>query len=448
MRLALLTYFDLGCSFGLDDSALASSADQPVRLPVTSGLMNPLGEGRRLDLCALDPQLLPLWRATAARLLASASGEASDAAGAAPVADTYTDAGRARAWLLDAEFPAIEAVVYGAGVATLRLQVTTSLPPALVDRVAHALEYAGYDALVSNAVLQATLRGVADLAGPGTAAIRALTRRPPPVRVVSEMDGDSGQSSLFTSFTSVQLCVDPADRPDALFRRLLGVRDPSAATAALHILDDARLWFDWSGLVLAPGDRAGAYSGGGAAGLRQLALPLRLVEISLSFLAAIEAMERLSRAELARRIGDHAGDIDSARTVRDSNRLRTFVTALASQCDYLAAAAAEAYQQFFARFERHAGLRGRVAQIRHRIDVLHEVQLEDARADDNERQDRLNWFVLALTVFTVASVVADVYGYLREDQHLLPGWSYRFALLLSVLATVLLAMIWQLRRRR
>lgn len=449
MRMALLSYFDLGFSVGLNDQALRPDAARPVRLPATTGLVNPMGEGRAVNLVQRNPALPERWREAALAILARPeSGSETTAEEAQAVVPMCRH--RAALWLRQARFDALEVVVYAAGVASLRLQLADAVPVDLLPTLGNALEFAGYGKSISDDVLASTLDALHDLDDAAACPVRKLTRRPAPRPVVSEIDPASDESSLFTSFTTVALCVDAGDVADVVHRQLCGDDAAALADPALRmpVFDHGVLWFDWAGCTVALSGNDAESAVDPASRLASMGPIVRLVEIGLVFLAVAEAMDRLTQHELAQQVDGHLRNSSATRSVRESNRLRTFVTAIASQCEYLAVAPAESYQRYFTQFERHAGLRVRLDQVRQRCEVLYSIQVEEVRASESERQDRLNLFVLTLTAITVASVVADVYGYIRGDVHLLPAATTRIAVLVSVLLLVVLTLRLQVRRRR
>ncbi len=433
MRLVLTTYFDLGFSLGLGDGALAAAGLAP-RDQASSGLGNPLGNGHRLDLTHAPDSPLRLWQTLALERLAV------DASRGGTEDDTAAIAQQAHDWLAAHPPAALEVVVYGVGVATLRLEGADGLPPGLLSAIEDAIEYAGYDPRVSDAVLAATRARIGKGERPGREGIEALTRRPEPQRLQPESDDEGEQSNLFTSFTSIALCLSRDDDVEATHSAL--VRGGARETITLP--SGATLLFDWSGITLV----AAPDAGGREQALRGVAVAMRLIETSLAFLAATEGLERLTSCQLEAQVEDQLHGRSAPDGVRATNRLRIFALAVAGQCDYSAVAASADYQAYLAHFERQAAIRQRLEAIKERCAVLHDVQAEETRAAEAERQGRLNRFVMALTVITVASVVADVYGYLGGGPPHPIATEGRALLLLAVLLLVILGLLSQVGRRR
>jgi len=195
MELSLQTYFDLGVSYGLGDSAFEPTQnprDPTVPDILGIGISNPLGLGR---IIALTEATMTLWRQAsvdkvdAPEMELGFEGATAEFPNAPGTFEEYKSS--LKSLIATHPIKTHEITVYAIGICFLRLDLKAEIPLPLANGVRRCFEYAGYSERVSTAILEDARRFARRclrrprkgrwwwLKSPGTN-IAMLSKRPPP----------------------------------------------------------------------------------------------------------------------------------------------------------------------------------------------------------------------------------------------------------------------------
>jgi hypothetical protein len=444
MRAALLSYFDLGASYGLGDAVFPAGerAAPPDILQV--GIRNPLGDGLAVDLRRADPQLVDRWRRAAQAMV----GRKEMELGWTPALEVPEEDFKAALVQLLGEhaITRCELTILAVGTVLLRFELAPGIPIEYLSGALRCFEFAAYTVPVSQGLKDAALARVRAVLGDGDNALAKLSRRPQPA-VETDAAGYS-ELRLMNSFSRLVLCTDEGD--DALLPAILAAVQLAEDGERVDFEYHGTLHFGWASCVVVPRKLHDPDE----TPERQIARMLTCIEIAHVFLGTCEAFQKLFLSEMFDQVGHHVEGTGAVRSARDLNRLRTLALAVVSLTSFTPVAAAEEDQKYFALFERHAGIAQLQRAILDRCDLLYNVQVAEADAEEAQRQKWLNTALLVLTGLTLISVLSDSYNFLREgERHLIPHLVLRLELLISlatliVLATLLLQYLFRPRRRR
>lgn len=438
MRPVLLSYFDLGASYGIGDAVFPEGerAAPPDILQV--GIRNPLGDGLTVDLLRDAPDVVAEWRRVAVALIERREMEL----GWTPAVDASEEhfKARLRTCLEGHPIARCDLTILAIGTVLVRLELASGLSSGELHGVSHCFEFAGYTAAVAERLRNTALARVRQVFGEKDNALARLSRRPDPAGE-TDRTGHT-ELKLLTSFSSLLLCTDEGDEtllPEVLASLALddGERVPFEYHGTLH--------FGWGTCVLVPRNLRDPDETPD----QQIARMVTCIEIAHAFLGTCEAFQKLFVSEIFDQVGHFVAGGRGVRTARDLNRLRTLAMAVVSLTSFAPVAAAEEDQKYFALFERHAGLARLHGEILGRCDLLYNVQDAETQAEESERQSedarqqkRLNGVLLVLTGLTFISVMSDSYNFLREgERHLIPQLLIRLEILTSMAMAIVLLML-------
>ena len=441
MRVALVTCFDVGVSYGLDDEifppALRKAPDEILEV----GITNPLGEGLWCDVRTSHPAVIAAWCQAAREMALRPEMELGwvDANGVPRDAFTAAIASIIR----EEDVARCELTIYAVGTVLLWLEIGPGLHDDILNAVAKCWEYAAYRADIGKLLWETTLRAIPGSVRDHSAALNRLSERPEP-EVQSDRTGYS-ELKLITSFTRVVLCIDAGDDSgESVCNRW---QSSDGQRAMVNFEYHGQLYFGWSTCVICPRDVHNEHDQAPAA--QQIKRMVGCITIAHVFLGTCAAFERLFAAELKRQVGHYVGGRGAVRSARSLNQLRTLARAVISLTDYARVAETEEDQAYFAQFESFAHIANRHAVIKERCDVLYDVQLAEARAEDEDRkqleeqrQNRLNLAISFLTGLTFVAFLVDSFGFVwagsgsRAD-----GLYLRLGSVVLLLLTILLLLV-------
>lgn len=430
MRLALISYFDLGLSYGIGDKDFQQHKLRPPPDPLQVGIRNPLGEGIG---CDLRDGLIEKWRDAAHSMV----NEKEMDLGWVPElgileADFRDELGR-----LIAKHPVAkcELTIFAVGTVLLYLEFKKGIALEYLHGVYKCFEFAAYSEKISAALKEAASQQLKAM-GVKDNPLANITNRSED----DERSGNAGEAlspnlaqdgrgykigKLLTSFTRLILCIDEVDESagsDILVAMQLS--EDHRVDFELH----GKLYFGWATCALVARNLRATVETPDL----QIARMLECIKIAHSFLGTCEAFEKLMWINISGQLGGYIQEKEGILDHRKLNRLRTFALAGTSLTDYNPVAAADEDQKYFALFEEHARLAQRRKSILDRCDVLYSVEAAETQADENEQDKRLNHILAVLTAITLLSVLADSYGFLSGNEEFLPTLG-RIGLLLATI---------------
>jgi len=427
MRLALLSFFDVGESYGLDDRAFREDRLSPGYEIGNVGITNPLGRGITVDAQSEHPELVAKWRSLAVGQVDRPDMELGG------TGEEFTSVLKT---ILEAhDFTAVHITVHAVGVAVLRLEMSPGLPLRFLHGVGACIEFAAYTPDISQRLMDLSrAAAVGALRDPQMNRLPALTRRTPPCEAI-DAHGIS-ESTLLTKagFTTLALLVDPGDeRLEEDVSSHLGIpQDAPMVEYEYH----GTLRYTWASCLLRARSLE-TWQGRQAADADDPRVEvLRMVanaEIAHSFLAACEALAVLFREEMSAQVGGYAVGRRAGRDPEELNRLRSLALAVATVTDVDLITPTEEDRSYFAVFNKEANLGQRQAFLQSACEILYNVQQAEVQGEQAQRDRLLGYILAGLTTFTVVSVAADAYNFVRENEPIVGDRAQRLALLIEFL---------------
>jgi hypothetical protein len=425
MELSLQTYFDLGVSYGLGDSAFAPLQDlqgQTVPDILGIGISNPLGLGRTGQ---LTDATVSLWRQAsvdkvdAPEMELGFEGSTAEFPDAPATFEEYKSS--LKSLIATHAINTHQVTVYAIGVVFLRLDFVVGVPLPLANGLRRCFEFAGYSEGVSRAILQnahelanrclrRTRSGWWWVKTPGTS-IATLSRRPPPE--VETDDKGYRELRLFPGFTCIALCTDAADDVDAIKQRLLP-KSSDGSSPSVDMLEfeyHGVIHFNWGVCFVQPRN----FDKPDEPPERQIRRMLMCIQIAHTFQAAGEAFNNLfvheTRVDAEGFIRGEAAGLDYIQL----NRLRTLALAVIGLTKFKGVTQTEEDQAYFAAYDRYAELDELHSRILDNSEVLATVQKGESELEQERRDDWLNTAVIFLTGFTMLTVLKDIYEFLKSE---------------------------------
>jgi hypothetical protein len=420
MRPALVSYFDLGVSFGLGDLAFRPEA---VTDPGIVGLVNPFGAGLSVDLTRTAPQVVSCWRAAAAAQVTRpglGTGWAGESGITRADFDTVLDR-----YVTRHAIHRCQLTIYGIGTVYLCLELGPGVEEPYVRGLLSCYETAAYSAEISGLLFEVAYAHAVSAARGGRRNLVELSRRSPPL---TQRDADGhAESHLFHSFTTLLLCVDEDDAV-----RVAGLAEAwqLAATDVVDFEYHGRLHFGWAACLLEPLHYpATAPPGYRETPDQQIVRMLRCIQIAHVFLGTCESFVQLFQDEVQQQVGAYVDDSIGGRDQEELNWLRTVALAVVNLTQFNLVAQAAEDRAYFARFAAASGIGIHQDLIREACEILHNVQVSRRQHEETRRQTLLNGVVLLLTTLTLVSVTVDGYDFIRGDRPLIAERSSRALLL-------------------
>ena len=406
MRLALLGYFDVGVSWGVEDAAFRSElvAAQPDIGMV--GLRYPLGQGLVVELPTQDPALIGRWRAAARRQLLRPEMETGWDASLNMPRDEFH---RGLAHHISTHpISRCELTIHAVGTVLAHLEFGTGIPRLFMKGMSQCFEFAAYVPSISLALL-GIARDHATAAVDQDNRLAELSRRPPP-RTETDADGYT-ESTLFTSFTDVITCIDEGD--DRLLAGLLtdsGIDARKAIAFEYH----GNLHYDWAVCVLEPKTLYGWVPTESPAD--QIARMFACIRMAHVFLGTSEIFVKLFLDETQRQVGGYVTGSVSGRSARNLNRLRTLALAVVNLTDFTLVTQSAEDQMYFKAFARDASLDSQRKLITEACEMLYNIQAAEQQEEERRRGNLLNFIVVVLTCLTLVSVSVDAYDFISGQE--------------------------------
>jgi hypothetical protein len=440
MRVGMVTYFDLGYSYGLSDRVFRPERRNGEAAIGLVGIRNPLGQGLTVDLLSHSKNVLPLWRELAARQIDRPEMEL----GWSPDwADLSREDFKQRLRALIAQHPVdvCEIVVHAVGTAFLRIEFATNLELRYIEGVLACFEFAGYRPEVSELLLttaQEELEGSLSIRQEG---FRELTSRP--VNSVQKDQSGYAESNLFTAFTGLIRCIDAND--EALMADVVRTMNLEDTVIEMPFEYHGRLLYEWSTCILVPRGEAGSNPDD------ELARLLECIHIAHVALGACEAFLKLAQAEIETQVEGFVSKRFTGRDTQELNRLRALALAVVNLTNFRRITQSAEDQRYFGKFQEDASLGETQSMLTEAVDVLYQVQEAEVQEHRTSREYLLNAILVLLASLTLVSVTADAYNFIRGEDLLFQPTSIRVRLLLEFilgLTLVVALLIFVLRPSR
>jgi hypothetical protein len=231
------------------------------------------------------------------------------------------------------------------------------------------------------------------------------------------------------------MCTDQGDDIEEIKRRIqplkAGTDEPDSKT--LEFEYNGRIHFNWAACVLEPNSFDGPNPPD-----KQIERMLFCIQIAHTFEGACNAFHNLFFKETIDQVNGYVQGWPAGRSHVELNRLRTLALAVVSLTRFEPVTPADEDQAYFRVFDEHANISKLHGLILSQCDVLFNVQQDEVAEDEAWRQSNLNAVLLFLTGFTLLSVMADSFDFLKEDNRWWPDVYQRLTVLLSILLGIVL----------
>jgi hypothetical protein len=429
----LLSYFDLGVSYGLSDRVFDAAARRGGEIGMV-GLDPPAGHGVRAEVPAA---VVDEWRAEAARQAHR------------DVMETGRTGDRGR---FDAELaelarshpiPRCELIVYAVGTVLVELWLDAGIPEEFEVGLPACFEFAGYRPRIARALHSVAVGRVAEAMDARSMAspLTQLTRRElgSVSRDPSEQDADGApyeEQLLMRSFTTLLVCTEPEDAaalPETLERL---DEDPQPVIPFEY---HGQIRCGWALTAVIAKRVATPDDPGEDAAEDQIKRMVECVRIAQLFYGTCEAFERLFVGEIDEQVDGYLRHTAAGRPPDELNRLRNLALAIVSLTRFANVTETQEDQRYFAWFEGESKLQSKRDFIRDAADMLYNVSDAETQSTRSRREIALNAIVLLLTSATLLSVSADLYDFVRAEEPLIGARVDRLEVVLESL--IVLALI-------
>jgi hypothetical protein len=420
MEYSLQAYFDIGVSFGLGDDVFVKPPSHVNAPDIRKiGIRNPLGLGIQYRVDENNPEIIAEWRRYARSKVDDAEMELGE-----PTNEAAREVFKQKLRKVIEVHPVVicELTIYAIGVAFMRLDFARGIPVDLLQGVGQCFEFAAYLEPVSTALLNAA-KSVSDAAlerrprkwwrRDVNVGIQGLSKRPAPETQTDERGYT--ESRLFTGFTHVAMCVDEGDNVEEIKGLIQPEKEDTKESDSKTLVFEyhGKIHFNWAACVLEPK----SFGDLDEPPKEQIKRMLLCIQIAHTFQGACDAFEKLFFHETIHQADRYIkGKRGEVRDHVDLNRLRTLALAVVSLTNFAPVAVAEEDQAYFRAYNENAKLGDMHDLILKRCEILLNVQQAEAEGEVARRELFLNKVVLMLTGFTLLSVLADTYGFLRGEE--------------------------------
>jgi hypothetical protein len=453
MQLAMISYFDVGESYGLGDGVFDKKRLSPGYDIGDVGIANPLGRGVLVDLQRGHPGLVQDWRAAAVEQIARREMETGFDPGLGLSRAEFDK--RLEAVISEHPLTRCDLTIYAVGITLVCLAFGSNVPVEFMRGLGRCFEYAAYTPRIARPLFELARSearaAVTELARNG---LVALTRREEP-RETTDATGYTESSLLTgTGFTSVVLGVDVGDQEQV--SRVMRLMDMDEQAPTVDFEFHGTLRFGWATCLLQARnlDRWRGVAGDMDETPQQAIGRMQAcIEIAHTFLGTCEAFHQLFRAEMDAQIRRFASAEASGRTPQALNRLRTLALAVVSVTNFDLVTPTQEDRTYFRLFDEEAKIGQRQQFIQEACQILYNVQEAEVQGEQAKRDRILGYILGGLTSLTVISVSVDAYNFIREDQPFIQERLQRiqllleFLLLLGVVALLVFFMTRRTQRR-
>jgi hypothetical protein len=431
----LLSYFDLGVTYGLSDRVFREAERRSAEIGMV-GLEPPIGHGIR---ASVPVGLLDDWRDEAARQ----AGRDVMETGRVGDRDDF-DADLAR---LARSHPIrrCELTIYLVGTVLVELWFEAGVPDRFLTGLPACFEFAAYRPHIARALHAVAVARLAQALDARTMAspLTALTRRELATVSIdpSELDAEGApyeEQLLLPSFTTLVVGTEPDDA--AALEPALKRFEPDAQARPVLVFEyHGQIHCGWAVTGLLARRVATPDDPGDDAPEDQIKRMLECVRIAHVFYATCEAFERLFLGEIDVQVDGYLRRTAAGRPPDELNRLRNLALAIVSLTRFASVTESQEDQRYFAWFEGESKIQSKRAFIRDAADMLYNVSEAETQSTRSRREIALNSILLLLTSMTLLSVSADLYDFVGDQEPLIGARVDRVEVVLESL--ILLALI-------
>jgi hypothetical protein len=435
MYTVLLSYFDLGVSFGLGDRVFPEKAVRGAEIGMV-GLDPPVGHGVR---AVVPHTVVEEWRAEAARQARR------DVMETGRTGDRETFDAEMAELARSHPIRRCELIVYAVGTVLVELWLDPGVPERYDAGLAACFEFAGYRPGIARALHAVAVERVAQVLNAETMGSPLTTLTSRELASVSkdedEPDADGKpyeEQMLMRSFTTLLVCTEPEDFAtlDETLERFEPDADERPEVAFEY---HGTILCGWALTALVAKRAATPEDPGEDPAEEQIKRMLECVRVAHLFYGTCEAFEQLFLGEIDEQVGGYLRHATAGRPPDDLNRLRNLALAIVSLTRFANVTETKEDQRYFAWFEGEAQLQAKREFIRDAADMLYNVSDAEEQATRSRREITLNVIVVLLTSVTLLSVSADLYAFVREEGSLIGERPDRVEVVLESL--LLLALI-------
>jgi hypothetical protein len=431
MQVALLSYFDIGVSYGLSDSVFRSAAREDPRLGIV-GLTPAIGHGVVADIRETHPAILSAWRTEA---IQQADRSVMELDPTDPRDQFYVEL---KELLRTHPITYCRLTIFAIGTVFVDLRFGSGVPSHLLRGLTKCFEFAGYRPLIAKQLHRAAVERVGEtLEEPTTMAspLTALTARRLPDISRTEEDGhDYEERILLPSFTSVLLATDPGD--ERLVEDLLKRLDPLETHTTIDFEYHGRLHCGWATDAVVARALVRPDNMGSDLPEDQVLRMLACIQIGHVFLGVCEAFEQLFMGEVDEQVDGYLRAHEAGRSADALNRLRNLALAMVSLTDFDLVTEADEDRRFFDEFRKVSRIDGKRQFIERAADMVYNVSEVETQHSSERRQNALNGILLLLTTITLLSVSADAYNFVSGSGSLIAHRPERFRTLIEVILSL------------
>jgi hypothetical protein len=438
LRAALVSYFDMGQSYGITDDRFETGYVNPKPDIGLVGIQNPLGQGCSVSLLESSDELVSQWRQEAAR---QAFRPEMEIGWSSDFTESRNEFQQRLANLIEDHPVSIcELTVYSIGTVFLRLEFGSGVDLRFLHGLLACWEFAAYRPSIADLLRGRALQLVDAAASHAPREFLELTSRPVP-KPERDLQGYE-EVQILTSFTSIISLVDDGDKTQ-LEQLLDALKLDLADMKEIDFEHHGMMHYNWATCILTPrGSPEWTYE-------QELSRPLECIRIAHVAQGACEAFLKLFEAEIKAQVEDYVKEKHSGRTAQDLNRLRTLALAVVNLTNLDRVTPSDEDQEYFHKFASDAGLEDTRRLISEACDMLYNVQDAETQFEQSRRDNVLNAVVALLASLTLISVTADAYNFVRDQESIISGRVERAQLLLEfVIALALLFTlgVWLVRR--
>lgn len=239
MRIAIVSYFDLGESFGLGDNAFKKEKvtlrPDIGRVPVRS----PLGWGTT---ATVPDFVLDKWRREAVTQISR--HDPVDVGWVGPPRKRRQFDLELSTYVAGQGVDLCEITIFAIGIGYVYLQFNSRVPLKYALGLLRCFEFAAYTKEISTLLADAAYKHACAAAVPTVIPVRSLTKRQPP----REEQSSKLEVTLFSAFTKLYLCVDDGD--EVFLSRLLRLQGVERQDRLPF--DRGTLHYTWPSCLLEP----------------------------------------------------------------------------------------------------------------------------------------------------------------------------------------------------
>lgn len=434
MKLTLLSYFDIGYSFGFTDSVFEHKIIDSKKLysgnDTEEGLINPLGNAVSFDIDS-DLNLLDSWSKFALNAIEIETNKLEFGI------TSIEQLERLKKLISNPEIESAKACVYSMGIGLLLVEFKDQIPEDLIKGFSHFMEFGAYGefGLLFLNVLSQKMIHFEDHE------FKKLTKR----GLKDKMDG------VFPSFNKIVKCKD---KTEVEICKSIFSNGNNNFFKPLEFEYHGILHFNYAIQILESKKHTD-----GLFIEEQLNRMIDIILISHLFLGHCQFFNKFFQTkihdQLDLQLMKNSGKADKLLqefSNNDFNILKNLAQLLVSKTQYYLVAEAEEDQNYFKVWELSAQIKLIQEQIIQQSQKMYDFQIDMKYEEEKarniaeiKRANKLNNFIYFLTSLTLVSVITDSVNFFKKDEGFdAPFW--KFGILIFLIFS--LGFFWMLNNRK